>query len=112
MCRTDGQFKLPQFELFLKVREFISIEKTKYKYETKKNTVELMMKLHLLQWNYFLDWWNIMDYHLVVLGFVDLVVSLLFDGDGDMKVLIAFRMLRMLRVVWPIDFFCRIFLTF
>ena len=63
-------------------------------------------KFHLLRWNYFLDPWNILDYHLVVLGFVDLVLRAMFlisesvgSGDADMKVLTAFRMLRMLRVV-------------
>lgn len=60
---------------------------------------ELFSKLHLDGWNYFLDPWNIMDYHLVVMGFVDMVVTLLFAGDGDMRVITTFRMLRMLRIV-------------
>mmetsp|Transcript_18550 Transcript_18550/g.46280 ORF Transcript_18550/g.46280 Transcript_18550/m.46280 type:complete len:524 (+) Transcript_18550:443-2014(+) len=60
---------------------------------------EMIIKLQLLQWGYFLDPWNILDYHLVVLGFVDIVVRFMFSGEGEMKVITAFRMLRMLRVV-------------
>ena len=36
---------------------------------------EMGAKLHLDGWNYFLDPWNIMDYHLVVLGFVDVLLE-------------------------------------
>ena len=53
---------------------------------------EMFSKLHLDGWNYFLDAWNIMDYHLVVMGFVDMVVTLLFQGSGDMRVITTFRM--------------------
>lgn len=35
---------------------------------------EMIIKLQLLQWGYFLDPWNILDYHLVVLGFVDVLI--------------------------------------
>jgi voltage-gated sodium channel len=60
---------------------------------------EMFLRQSLLGWNYFLDAWNVMDYFLVVVGFVDVSVSLIYSEQADIKVLTAFRIIRMVRVV-------------
>jgi len=62
-------------------------------------TTEMILRMNLLGWNYFLDAWNVMDYFLVVVGFVVISVSLIYAEQADIKVLTAFRIVRMLRVV-------------
>lgn len=62
-------------------------------------TAEMLMRQSLLGWNYFLDAWNVMDYFLVVVGFVDVSVSLIYAEQADIKVLTAFRMIRIVRLV-------------
>lgn len=60
---------------------------------------EMILRQNLLGWNYFMDAWNVMDYFLVVVGFVDITVSLIYSEAADIKVLTAFRIIRMVRVV-------------
>jgi len=62
-------------------------------------TAEMVARQSLLGWNYFLDAWNVMDYFLVVVGFVDVSVSLIYAEQADIKVLTAFRMIRIVRLV-------------
>lgn len=62
-------------------------------------TVEMLVRQNLDGWRYFLDPWNLLDYHLIVLGFVDICMSLFVQKGGDLRVLTAFRIIRMLRLV-------------
>lgn len=62
-------------------------------------TAEMFVRQHMDGWGYFLDPWNLLDYHLVVLSFVDICMSVLVKESGNMKILTAFRIIRMLRLV-------------
>lgn len=60
---------------------------------------EMLVRQNLDGWRYFLDPWNLLDYHLVVLGFVDICMSVFASQGGEMRVFTAFRIIRMLRLV-------------
>lgn len=60
---------------------------------------EMLLKFKHLGWDYYLDKWNVLDYHLVVFSFIDLFLSIVFNGKADMKMMSAFRIVRMARLV-------------
>lgn len=60
---------------------------------------EMLLRQHCDGWAYFLESWNVLDYHLVVLGFVDVVMSMIVQEQSDLKVMTAFRLIRMMRLV-------------
>lgn len=61
---------------------------------------EMLVRQHLDGWLYFVDPWNLLDYHLIILGFVDICMSVFMqNSDGGLGVLTAFRIIRMLRLV-------------
>merc|ERR1719421_987857 len=60
---------------------------------------EMVIRMNLDGWLYFCDMWNLLDYHLVVLSFVDTIMSIILNTSGDLVILNAFRIVRMLRLV-------------
>mmetsp|Transcript_18521 Transcript_18521/g.40988 ORF Transcript_18521/g.40988 Transcript_18521/m.40988 type:complete len:591 (+) Transcript_18521:57-1829(+) len=61
-------------------------------------TLELVMRLRRRKFDFFQDPWNVMDFHLVVIGVFDIVVSVLFDAPGAKSVTVL-RIIRLLRLV-------------
>jgi len=60
---------------------------------------EMILRIRLLKWDYFLEPWNVLDYNLVVFSFADIMLSVIFPDSGDMKMLNAFRVIRMVRMI-------------
>lgn len=61
-------------------------------------TVEMFLRFSQLGWDYFMESWNIFDYSLVVINFMDFAASLDPVNKGGYKIASTFRICRCLRV--------------
>ena len=59
--------------------------------------LEMFLKMDYAKWSYFLDPWNILDYHLIVLGFVDVVIRYLISQE-DINKKSRFSLVKMLLI--------------
>lgn len=65
-------------------------------------TLELLLRLHLFRWSYFADSWNILDFSVVVLSWVDITSSMRTGDSGGIKLAAALRVVRLFRIVHAI----------
>ncbi|CAK9086985.1 Sodium channel protein 60E (Drosophila ion channel 60) (Drosophila sodium channel 1) (Protein smell-impaired 60E) (Sodium channel 2) (DmNav2) [Durusdinium trenchii] len=60
--------------------------------------VEMLLRINQLNWEYFVDPWNVFDYCLVVFSVADLVVSLAKTDGSGLRWAASLRVFRSLRI--------------
>jgi len=60
--------------------------------------VEMLLRINQLNWDYFVDGWNVFDYCLVVFSVADLVISLAKPDGSGLRWAASLRVFRSLRI--------------